>query len=400
MAQLASLEYPGHKVVPFTTELGVTVPDESFSVPALQLLTEDGSVREGATLPDLSDDEVREMYTYMVRLQTLDSIFNDAQRQGRISFYMQAAGEEGIHMGSAKALGDDDMVFAQYREAGILMWRGFSLEQFSDQCFSNEGDTGKGRQMPIHYGSRALNYVTISSPLATQIPQATGAAYAYKMEGTGDKCVICYFGEGAASEGDFHAALNFAATLEVPCLFFCRNNGFAISTPVREQLRGDGIISRAAGYGMASIRVDGNDLLAVYEGTRVAREYAIANNKPVLIEAMTYRQGHHSTSDDSTRYRSADEIKMWQDDYHPIRRVHNYMVEAGMWSDEQETELRAAERKAVMAALATGEAKPKPPNSELFSDVYLEKTQALIEQEAELHAHMAKYPDSYLAEGH
>ena len=231
-------------------------------------------------------------------------------------------------------------MLAQYREAGVLMWRGFTLEQFADQCFSNAGDLGKGRQMPVHYGTAALHFQTISSPLATQIPQAVGAAYGLKLEdrakGHGPesrRCAVCYFGEGAASEGDFHAALNFAATLEAPVLFFCRNNGFAIrcvwfgfgwlvvddgrsvvcifihssypplrlihhsvkhpstpisphlphtcthtrshSTPVKDQFRGDGIVSRAQGYGVHAVRVDGNDLLAVYNATRAAREVCI-----------------------------------------------------------------------------------------------------------------------------
>lgn len=143
--------------------------------------------------------------------------------------------QEATHIGSAAALHPTDLVLAQYREAGVLMWRGFTLEQFADQCFSNAGDLGKGRQMPVHYGTAALHFQTISSPLATQIPQAVGAAYGLKLEDRakghgpeGRRCAVCYFGEGAASEGDFHAALNFAATLEAPVLFFCRNNGFAI----------------------------------------------------------------------------------------------------------------------------------------------------------------------------
>jgi 2-oxoisovalerate dehydrogenase E1 component alpha subunit len=119
------------------------------------------------------------------------------------------------------------VILAQYREAGVLMWRGFSMDQFADQCFSNQGDLGKGRQMPIHYGTHALNFQTISSPLATQIPQAVGAAYAFKLA-KAPHVVVTYFGEGAASEGDFHGALNFAATLQCPVIFFCRNNGFAI----------------------------------------------------------------------------------------------------------------------------------------------------------------------------
>ncbi len=143
--------------------------------------------------------------------------------------------QEATHIGSAAALQPTDLVLAQYREAGVLMWRGFSLGQFADQCFSNSGDLGKGRQMPVHYGTAALHFQTISSPLATQIPQAVGAAYGFKLEDKAEarppearRCAVCYFGEGAASEGDFHAALNFSATLEAPVLFFCRNNGFAI----------------------------------------------------------------------------------------------------------------------------------------------------------------------------
>lgn len=140
--------------------------------------------------------------------------------------------------------------------------------------------------MPIHYGSKPLNFVTISSPLATQIPQAAGAAYALKGQ---NRVVVCYFGEGAASEGDAHAAFNFATTLASPVIFFCRNNGYAISTPSAEQYRGDGIAGRGAGYGMNSLRVDGNDALAVYNATRYAKEYALKESKPVLIEALTYR---------------------------------------------------------------------------------------------------------------
>lgn len=143
--------------------------------------------------------------------------------------------QEATHIGSAAALQPTDLVLAQYREAGVLMWRGFQLDQFADQCFSNTDDLGKGRQMPIHYGTAALHFQTISSPLATQIPQAVGAAYGIKLDNLRQalpledrRCVICYFGEGAASEGDFHAALNFAATLDAPVIFFCRNNGFAI----------------------------------------------------------------------------------------------------------------------------------------------------------------------------
>ena len=158
-------------------------------------------------------------FTGMTLLNSMDRILYESQRQGRISFYMTSYGEEGTHFGSAAALRDDDLVFGQYREAGVLMYRGFTLEQYMSQCYGNVDDIGKGKQMPVHYGSKELNYVTISSPLATQMPQAVGAAYAFKRERTG-RAVICYFGEGASSEGDAHAALNFSATLDCPVIFF------------------------------------------------------------------------------------------------------------------------------------------------------------------------------------
>jgi 2-oxoisovalerate dehydrogenase E1 component alpha subunit len=286
------------------------------------------------------------------------------------------------------------MIFAQYREAGVLMWRGFTLEQFAHQCFSNEFDMGKGRQMPVHYGSAELHFQTISSPLATQIPQAVGAAYAFK-NAKKDKIAVCFFGEGAASEGDFHAGLNFAATLEAPVLFFCRNNGYAISTPVKDQYRGDGIAARAVGYGIHTIRVDGNDLLAVHDATALAREYILRENKPCLVETYSYRAGHHSTSDDSTRYRDSEEIAHWQTTNNPITRVRTMLQEMGAWSDEQEAAAQAAARAEVLEALNTAEVAKKPALSQLFSDVYDEIPHHLQEQQAEWDEHMAKYGEAY-----
>jgi 2-oxoisovalerate dehydrogenase E1 component alpha subunit len=180
------------------------------------------------------------MYKAMVTLSIMDQIMYDAQRQGRISFYMTNYGEEATHIGSAAALTPQDQIFGQYREAGTLLWRGFTLDNFMNQCYSNHFDLGKGRQMPIHYGSAQLAFQTISSPLGTQIPQAVGAAYSFKLNKKG-LLSICYFGEGAASEGDAHAGMNMAATTRSPVIFFCRNNGYAISTPAKEQYRGDGI---------------------------------------------------------------------------------------------------------------------------------------------------------------
>jgi 2-oxoisovalerate dehydrogenase E1 component alpha subunit len=179
----------------------------------------DGNVIDAEQDPNLGEEHTVKIYKGMAMLNTMDRILYESQRQGRISFYMTNYGEEGTHFGSAAAMNDDDLVFGQYREAGVLMYRGFSSHQFMSQCYGNVDDLGKGRQMPVHYGSKDLNFVTISSTLATQMPQAVGAAYHLKRMKSG-RAVICYFGEGAASEGDAHAALNFSATLDCPIIFF------------------------------------------------------------------------------------------------------------------------------------------------------------------------------------
>ncbi|XP_036894894.1 2-oxoisovalerate dehydrogenase subunit alpha, mitochondrial isoform X1 [Sturnira hondurensis] len=318
----------------------------------------------------------------------------DLVRAGRISFYMTNYGEEGTHVGSAAALDNTDLVFGQYREAGVLMYRDYPLEQFMAQCYGNASDSSKGRQMPVHYGCKERHFVTISSPLATQIPQAVGAAYAAKRANA-NRIVICYFGEGAASEGDAHAGFNFAATLECPIIFFCRNNGYAISTPTSEQYRGDGIAARGPGYGILSIRVDGNDVFAVYNATKEARRRAVAENQPFLIEAMTYRIGHHSTSDDSSAYRSVDEVNYWDKQDHPISRLRHYMQNRSWWDDEQEKAWRKQSRKKVMEAFEEAERKLKPNPSLLFSDVYQEMPAQLRKQQESLTRHLQTYGEHY-----
>jgi len=190
-----------------------------------------------------------------------------------------------------------------------------------------------------------------------------------------------------------------SATLDCPVIFFCRNNGYAISTPTREQYRGDGIASRAHGYGIAAIRVDGNDLLAVYEATREAREYAVRESKPVLIEAMTYRGGHHSTSDDSTRYRSTTEIAHWMENENPITRFRLLLETMGLWDSTQEVEVRQRARADVLKAMNVAEAAKKPPITQMFEDVYDVITPQLEEQREGLRRHLEVWGDKYGVEG-
>jgi len=260
------------------------------------------------------------------------------------------------------------------------MYRGLDYDYFCNQCCGNVLDTNKGRQMPMHFGSADKNMHTISSTLATQIPHAVGAAYALKLKKSPNISGV-YFGEGAASEGDFAPSINFASVLQIGMLFLCRNNGYAISTRTAEQYRGDGIARRGVGYGVTSVRVDGNDIWATMHATEEARKFAHENNRPVLLELMTYRSSHHSTSDDSARYRSKDEMSMYAKSASPVDRMRNYLLERDWWTAEEEAEYREVERKRVVDALQRADSAPKPGLKTLFDDVYAKKPAHLRVQE-------------------
>ncbi len=380
------------------------IDGHALDIPTLKILDEQGEVYKDASMPDIDKDTALRIYHTMRFIRALDERMQAAQRQGRLSFYMQCLGEEAAVTASAAALDQGDMIMAQYREQAALHYRGFTLEQFMNQMFSNEKDLGKGRQMPIHYGSRELNYMTISSPLGTQIPQATGHAYGQKLKhidkASGelasviDNITICYFGEGAASEGDFHAGLNMAAVHKAPVIFFARNNGYAISTPADEQFAGDGIAARGVGYGIKTIRVDGADALAVFAATSKAREIATQTGEPVLIESIAYRLGAHSTSDDPSGYRSKDEEAKHREEC-PVARFRRFLVKQG-WLDEaaDEKEIEAI-REQILDAVKVAEKIAKPELEELISDVYDTPIPSLQKQYEELKAHIKKYPDAY-----
>ena len=371
-------------------------------MPTYRVMDSDGIVVSPDTdLSKIPDTEILTWYRNMLSVSIMDLIMFEAQRQGRISFYMVSAGEEGIAVGSASALTPEDVIFAQYRETAVFAQRGFTFKDFMSQLFANKNDSGRGRNMPVHYGSGKLNMHTISSPLATQIPQAAGAAYALKVQALQDpnippRIVACYFGEGAASEGDFHAALNIAATRSCPVVFVCRNNGYAISTPTLEQYRGDGIASRGVGYGIETIRVDGNDIFAVRQATMAARELALQDGgKPVLVEAMSYRVSHHSTSDDSFAYRARVEVEDWKRRDNPITRLRKWMEKKGIWNDDMEQEERKKLRSEVLKEFRSAESEKKPPIRDMFTDVYEQITPEAEAQMKELKRMLDTYPGEY-----
>lgn len=371
----------------------VFLDTSSLVIPTLSQLQADGELKLGASVAAMSAELATKIYTDMVYTRLLDERMVAAQRQGRLSFYLTCTGEEASVAGTIAAFNQQDMVMAQYREQLALRYRGFTTEQFMNQLFGNAEDLGKGRQMPVHYGSRELNFMTVSSPLATQIPQAAGYAYGQKLTGN-NACTLCYFGEGAASEGDFHAGLNMAAVLKCPVVFVARNNGYAISTPASEQFAGNGIASRGVGYGIKTIRVDGNDILAVYSAAVAARKIAVEEQQPVLIETMSYRLGAHSTSDDPSGYRSREEEQQWREN-DPISRMKNWLLKQNYWDEERDEALKSGYRSEILTELKLAEKRLKPALEDLITDVYQTPPQQLREQFQAVESHMATYPQVY-----
>jgi len=343
----------------------------------LQILSPTGEI-EKSLLPELTDDQLVDLYKHMVRARAIDTRMLALQRQGRIGFYGTCRGQEAATVGSGAAIGDQDWVFPALREGVVLLMRGFSMEQYMGQLVGCALDPTHGRQMPCHFSSREHRFVSLSSVIGTQISQAMGAAWGAKIKG--DKTVVVgYMGDGATSSTDFHAALTFGAVHKVPAVFVCQNNQWAISVPFSKQTASDGIASKAEAYGMPGVAVDGNDVLAVYRVTLEAIDRARAGEGPTLIEAITYRQEGHSSSDDPTRYRDADVHEEWMKK-DPIRRYRTYLELEGLVTEELDREIEAEAKAAVNEAIAVAEKSPPPDIATLFTDVYAELTPALREQ--------------------
>ncbi len=304
------------------------------------------------------------------------------QRQGRIGFFIGSAGEEAAIIGSAFALEQTDWIVPCYRELGAALVRGYPLFELICQFFGNSRDFNKGRQMPNHYGNASIRFASVSSPVGTQIPQATGLSLAVKIRG-GPEVVIVYFGDGATSQGDFHVGMNFAGVFRTPTIFFCRNNQWAISTPWQCQTAAENITVKAQAYGIEGIQVDGNDLFGVYETTRLAAEKARRGDGPTLIEAVTYRLGGHSTSDDPKAYREERLVEEWkrQD---PLVRVRTYLIAQGYWTEADDQAAEDQIKSDIQENLRRAERVELPPVDSLFEDVFDVLPWHLREQQNEL----------------
>ncbi len=328
----------------------------------------------------LSDGQLLEGLRDMLVLRAFDARMLMAQRQGKTSFYMQHMGEEAVSCAFRKAQRKGDMNFPTYRQTGLLIAGGYPVFDLMCQIYSNERDPLKGRQMPVHHSANWLNLVSISSPVGTQIPQAVGSAYAAKLLGKDDVSMV-YFGEGTSSTGEFHVGMNFAGVWKAPCVFICRNNGWAISVPREKQTAAKTFASKAVGYGMPGIRVDGNDILAMLQVAGEAIDRARAGDGPTMIEALTYRVQGHSSSDDPSVYRDPKEPELWER-RDPLNRLRNYLRHRTLWDESWERELTERYNQEITDALAAADKLGAPPLESMFEDVYEDMPWHLQEQKA------------------
>jgi pyruvate dehydrogenase E1 component alpha subunit/2-oxoisovalerate dehydrogenase E1 component alpha subunit len=357
------------------------ISDDDPDIALFRVLRDDGSADPG-TDPLLRAETLIRAYREMRRVRALDARMSALQRQGRVSFYGSAQGQEAVPLGVALAADADDWIFPALREQAAMLLRGFPLSALVAQIFGNAGDLLKGRQMPSHPSGRAVHQVSWSSCIGTQLPHAVGAAWAMRARGT-KAVAIGFLGDGATSEPDFHAAMNLAGVWKVPCVLVCQNNQWAISVPVGRQTASRTIAVKARAYGMPGRRVDGNDLLAVYAVAREALDHARVGGGPTFIEAVTYRMGPHSTSDDPSRYRPQSQVDAWAR-RDPLDRLRKHLSGLGVVTDQSDAQMDREISEDIARAIHEVEALPPVDPASLFEDVYANPPSHLIDQRQEL----------------
>jgi pyruvate dehydrogenase E1 component alpha subunit len=343
----------------------------------LQILDEQGHA-DPARVPALTTEQRVRLYEGMLKSRILDELLLPLQRQGRISHYFEARGQEAGPMAGAEAIAKTDYFLQGLREGAAALYRGLPLEKYLAQILGTAHDPSHGRQMPCHISAASIRHVSTSSCVASQIPHAVGLGWAAKIR-KDSTVALCFFGDGATSEDDFHAGLNFAGVYRVPVVLVCQNNQWAISTPVSGQTRAETLAVKGLAYAVRSLRVDGNDVLAMYAAIKQAVDTARAGGGPTFIEAVTYRLGAHSSADDPTHYRDSGEHAAWQ--------ARDPLVRFGRWLDETKTlsaDAQAATRaritQAIRAGIAAQGAVSRPDPETLFTDVVAAPSWIIEEQ--------------------
>jgi pyruvate dehydrogenase E1 component alpha subunit len=349
----------------------VDAPEHWAGTAPVRILAPDGT-EVGDPDVGLGDEHLRELLRLMIRARRLDRECMALQRQGQLTVYPPFEGQEAAQIGSAFALGPEDWVFPTFRELAAAIVRGVDPVQY---LWYHRGTWHGGP-----YDPRATRFGPICVPVATQICHAVGVAMGSRMDGT-SACALAYFGDGSASEGDFHEAANLAAVFGAPAILFCQNNGWAISVPTSQQTAGE-IWKRAEGLGFPGVRVDGNDVLAVHRVTTEAVERARRGDGPTLIEALTYRLGPHTTADDASRYRDEGDVERWRA-YDPIDRYRTWLVASGHADDDF---VAACEDEAGtwVSEVRAGVIATEPPPAEwMFDWTYAEPPAILARQRVE-----------------
>lgn len=365
------------------------VGEIEFLANGLVRVLDDEHQARGPWNPQLDASTLLEAMRLMVLVRQYDDRMQRMQRQGKITFYMQSLGEEAVSIGAGLALRSSDMLFPAYRNQGLYILRETGLVQMMSHCLSNTHDFCRGRQMPVFYQNAKNRVFTISGNLATQYPQAVGWAMAAAIKGE-DDIAASWVGDGSTAEADFHYALTFAAVYQAPVILNVVNNQWAIST-FQGVAGGErrSFAARGLGLGIPGVRVDGNDLLAVYAVTQWAAERARAGGGPTLIELVTYRGGAHSTSDDPSRYRPKDEWAAFPLG-DPMQRLKNHLISLGMWSEERHAGLEEEMKQYVLdcwkeaTTYGTMTEGPFLKVHEMFEDVFEEMPPHLKRQQAEL----------------
>lgn len=320
----------------------------------------------------LTDEQVLEMYETMLLARRFDERLWILNRAGRIPFVVSCQGQEAAQVGASFALDrNNDYVLPYYRDVGVVLAFGMTVKELMLQAYAKGEDPNSGgRQMPGHFGQKKNRIVTGSSPVTTQVPHAVGIALAAKMK---KKSFVTFvsFGEGSSNQGDFHEGANFAGVHKLPVIFFCENNGYAISVPQEKQMAIENVADRAAGYGFPGVIVDGTDVFEVYRVTKEAVERARRGEGPTLIEAKVFRFTPHSSDDDDRSYRDPDEVTRARE-HDPVRKLREYAIARGILTEEQDEQLKKQFEAEIDEAVEYAEAAPDPDPSELGRHVFAE----------------------------
>jgi len=346
-----------------------------------QVIDSEGKLTGDLADPEIPHDQLIRLYETMVLVRAIDDRGWTLQRSGRVEFWIPHRGLEAVHNAATLAFDAKDWIWMGYRHPGVMLLRGVALLQLFTQFFGRVGEPLKGRRLPTMMGDGRVNIVPMTTQVGSYIPHACGAAWGAKLKGHETR-FLAIFGDGATSRGEFHSGMNFAGIHKPPIVFVCENNGWAISTPQSLQTASATFAEKGDAYGLRNLRVDGNDPLAVYSVVRKARELAPEQGAS-LIEAITYRMGFHTSSDNPDLYRTSEDVAIWEP-WDPLTRMRKYLQRKKLWDDTREEALWARCKSDIADAVNQAEALDFPHPATMFDDTFRELTWMLEEQRAQL----------------